>query len=166
MNSFKIVIYWGYAQVGYRDSRVEKFRNNVSNGQLYDNSLLFKNISGDSLIKIKKINLPEFSGMSFISKIRMFLDPTNYVILDRQILKMSRTPYRTLLNNIAFGNEETQIRISKNNASVYPNWCKKCLDISILYYEGRYRAVDVERGFFTLIQKGRVEFAAEILAKA
>lgn len=165
-NGLSNVIYWGFAKIGYRDRRVETFRNQVTKRQLYDAAIFFKDNHGVGLIEIKKIGLPQFSGMSFISKIRMFLDPNNYVILDKQILKMNETPFQTLLKDIAIGNKETQIRISKNNVRVYLNWCNKCSEISNSYFKGKYRAVDLERGFFTLIQNGQVEFAAEILSKA
>lgn len=164
-NGLSNVLYWGFAQVGYRDKRVGIFRKKVTQGQLHDAAILFKEIKGDALKKIWRIRLPQFSGMSFILKVRMFLDPTSYVILDQQILKMNEAPFHTVLKNIKFGDNETQIRISNNNASVYQEWCKKCRDISNLIFKGKYRAVDIERGFFTLIQKDRVHLAAEILSK-
>ena len=165
-NGLSNVLYWGFAQVGYRDQRVTLFRRQITRGQLHDATQFFCDIHGDGLREIKRIGLSQFSGMSFISKVRMFLDPNNYVILDQQILKMNTAPVTTLLKDIAFGNRETQIRISENNCRVYLSWCKKCVDISTSYYEGKYRAVDIERGFFTLIQKGQVKLAAEILSKA
>jgi hypothetical protein len=165
-NGLSNIIYWGFARVGFRDSRVETFRNQVTQAQLYDAARYFKDPRGVDLIEIKKLRLPQFSGMSFISKIRMFLDPKNFAILDKQILKMNETPFHTLLKEIAIGKNETQIRISKRNVRVYTNWCKKCSEISTVYFKGKYRVVDLERGFFTLIQSGKVDFAAEILSKA
>lgn len=165
-NGLSNVLYWGFAKVGYRNKRVGIFRNQVTHRQLHDATLLFADIRGDGLKKIKRIGLPQFSGMSFISKVRMFLDPINYVILDQQILKMNDVPAQMVLKDIAFGKKETQLRISENNVRVYIDWCKKCFDISDSYFDGKYRAVDIERGFFTLIQSGRVELAAEILSKA
>jgi len=165
-NGLSNVLYWGFAQVGYRDQRVSIFRNQVSKGQLYDAAKLFPNINGDGLHEIKKLRLPQFSGMSFISKVRMFLDPIQYVILDKQILEMNKTSFVTILKAISFGPNETQIRISDNNCSVYLSWCKKCVTISKIYFDSKYRAVDVERGFFTLIQNKRANNAAEILSLA
>lgn len=86
--------------------------------------------------------------------------------MDKQIIKMNQVQIPTLLNEIAFGKNETRIRISNNNISVYLNWCKKCSSISQAYFDGLYRAVDIERGFFTLIQNGNVDQAAEILLNA
>jgi hypothetical protein len=165
-NGLSNVLYWGFAQVGYRDKRVGIFRSQVTQGQLYDATNLFKEIRGNALKEIWRIKLPQFSGMSFISKVRMFLDPTTYVVLDQQILKMNKAPFGTLLNNIKFGDKETQIRISNDNTAVYQQWCDKCNEISNTISNGIYRAVDIERGFFTLIQNGEVLLAAEILSKA
>ncbi|SPD74227.1 conserved hypothetical protein [uncultured Desulfobacterium sp.] len=123
-------------------------------------------MNDDCLNDIKEIGLPQYSGMSFISKIRMFLDPTKYVVLDQQILKMNGTTFDTVLKQIKFGDKETQIRISKANIAVYQQWCDKCREISHSIYSGEYRAVDVERGFFTLIQHSKVELAAQILSNA
>ena len=165
-NGLSNVLYWGFAQVGYRDQRVSIFRNQVTMAQLHCAARLFPNINGDGLQEMKKLRLPQFSGMSFISKVRMFLDPIQYVILDKQILKMINTPFVTILNNISFRPSDTQIRISENNCSVYLNWCKKCATISKNHFDSKYRAVDVERGFFTLIQNRQVNNAAEILSLA
>jgi len=165
-NGLSNVLYWGFAKIGYRDTRVKKFRSEVRIGQLHDATNLFQHQKNIDLTKIKRINLPQFSGMSFISKIAMFLNPEIYVILDKQILKMNQFPMPTLLNEIAFSERETRIRISHNNNRVYLNWCQKCLEISQSYFDGLYRAVDIERGFFTLIQNGNVDQAAEILSNA
>jgi hypothetical protein len=163
-NGLSNVLYWGFAQIGYRDKRVGIFRNQVTQSQLLDAASLFKEIRGNSLQEIRRIDLPQFSGMSFISKIRMFLDPKRYVILDQQILKMNKEPFKILLNKIKFGEKETQIRISKENSIVYQEWSDKCYSISNSIFNGAYRAVDVERGFFTLIQNSKVALAAKILS--
>jgi hypothetical protein len=165
-NGLSNVLYWGFERVGYRNRRVNIFREQVTEEQLKTAACLFANIHGDRLREIKEIGLPQFSGMSFITKIRMFLDPENYVILDRQILQMRHIYHVNLLNDINFGNNETQIRISNNNVRIYLVWCKKCREISVLYYDNNYRSVDIERGFFTLIQRGKVDLAAKILSMA
>ena len=165
-NGLSNVLYWGFAQVGYRDNRVRIFRNKVTLDKLNDAANLFKKIIGNALKEIWQIKLPQFSGMSFISKVRMFIDPTSYVILDQQILKMNNEPFETPLNTIKFGENETQIRISHDNAAVYQKWCDKCNGISNTYFNGIHRAVDIERGFFTLIQNNKTMLAAKILSKA
>ena len=165
-NGLSNVLYWGFAQIGFRDTRVNKFRSEVRSGHLHDAAILFRHNENIHLMEIKSINLPQFSGMSFVSKIAMFLDPNNYVILDKQIIKMNKVPIPTVLNEIAFGEKETRIRISQNNIRVYFNWCQKCSRISKSYFNGLYRAVDIERGFFTLIQNDNINQAAEILSNA
>jgi hypothetical protein len=165
-NGLSNVLYWGYANVGNRATRVERFRNEVTQEQLFIAAQLFSNIQGDSLRRIKEVGLPEFSGMSFITKVRMFLDPDNYVILDKQILRMRNINQHNLLNNINFGENQTQIGITNNNVLVYLKWFQKCKEISASYYSSNYCAVDIERGFFTLVQRGKVELASEILSMA
>ena len=165
-NGLSNVLYWGFAQVGYRDTRVNTFRSKVRDDQLHDSAILFQNQENIDLMKIKNINMPQFSGMSFISKVAMFLNPEKYVILDKQILKMNQTPLPTLFNEIAFGERETRIRISINNGRIYLKWCLECSRISQDYFDSLYRAVDIERGFFTLIQNCNVEQAAKILSNA
>ncbi len=165
-NGLSNVLYWGYNNIGYRDTRVNRFRNEVTEEKLLIAAQLFSNILGNCLRKIKEIQLPEFSGMSFITKVRMFLNPVDYVILDKQILTIRDTQYPTLLNDINLGNNATQIGITINNVEVYVRWCDKCREISQLYYNDEYRAVDIERGFFTLVQRGNVDLAAEILSMA
>jgi len=165
-NGLSNVLYWGFAQVGFRDTRVTIFRSKVTNDQLDEAAALFQDQNNIILSHIKNIKLPQFSGMSFVSKIAMFINPNKYAILDKQILKMKHTPVQTLLDEISFCNSETRIRISKNNDRVYSNWCNKCKEISSLYFNGLYRTVDIERGFFTLIQNGNVIPAAEILSNA
>ena len=165
-NGLSNVLYWGFSKVGYRNKRVERFRQEVTKGQLHEAASCFKSIKGDALRKILKIKMPQFSGMSFISKVRMFLDPEKYVILDQQILKMNNESYPTVLKDIKFSAKETQIRVSEANCRIYQNWCDKCRHISTNYFECAYRAVDIERGFFTLIQKGKVALAAGILSNS
>ena len=163
-NGLSNVLYWGFAQIGYRDTRVKRFRNDVTQDKLNDATSLFNEIQGDCLLEIKRIGLPQFSGMSFISKVRMFLDPESYVILDQQILKINDVANNTVLTPISFGENETQIRISQNNVQVYEAWCNTCQSIAHSHFAAKYRAVDIERGFFTLIQNGRTELAANILS--
>ncbi|MGD0828371.1 MAG: hypothetical protein ABSA09_09860 [Desulfobaccales bacterium] len=113
------------------------------------------------MVAIKNLNLSQFSGMSFISKILMFLNPQNYCVLDKKISKL-RTPECTkALSHLAFGPKETRIRISQNNENVYNAWREECRAISAQYYNNTYRVADVERGFFTLIQ-GNLLRAREI----
>ncbi len=88
-NGLSNVLYWGYAQVGYRDFRVTRFRDSVTNEKIHKFQNLIQNKFRAATLKdIKKIKLPEFSGISFVSKILMFLDPENYPVLDLQIARL------------------------------------------------------------------------------
>lgn len=78
------VLYWGFARMKYiRDFRFNRFREKVTRDNLCAATELFHSSGAPSLIKIKDIGLPEYSGMSFVSKIRMFLDPEKSATLDR-----------------------------------------------------------------------------------
>ncbi|MBS1828207.1 MAG: hypothetical protein JST93_23075 [Acidobacteria bacterium] len=157
------VLYWGYAQIGYRSNRIQRFRELVTVSMLESAAVLFKQRS-PSVIDIMELKLPEFSGLSFVSKIRMFLDPERSAVLDKQILKMNKVAVGTVLSGLS-GNG-TSISITQKHAQAYEQWCQKLLDISIRYFEAKPRAVDVERGFFHLIQTERVEIAATLLRDA
>lgn len=165
-NGLSNVLYWGYARMGIRNTRVARFRQKVNTQQLSKTTRLFSQTLSPSLIQIKKIELPEFSGVSFVSKIRMFLDPTNSATLDFQIMKINQECPDTILVNVHVSKKSTQINITENNSLTYEAWCEKNRDISKRYYSSQYRAVDVERGFFQLIQCNQVKFAGEILKNA
>lgn len=164
-NGLSNVLYWGYARVPYRAKRVSRFRESVNAFQLTQASALFSKSLRPSVVEIKKLGLPEFSGLSFVSKIRMFLDPENSAVLDKQILKIHQHCQTTVLENLHVG-KSTQIPITRNNSETYERWCSRMKEISSLYFDARFRAVDVERGFFQLIQDGSVVLAAQILKNA
>lgn len=69
------VIYWGYAQIGYRDFRVQRFCDRVSEVHLHKFQALVGAKDATTLANIAAIGLPEFSGIAFISKVLAFLDP-------------------------------------------------------------------------------------------
>lgn len=63
------IIYWGNANAGYQTYRVNKFRNKITTNQLQQFQAL---VSGGAIPTLKSISLlkmPQFSGISFISKI-------------------------------------------------------------------------------------------------
>ena len=101
--------------------------------------------------------------MSFISKILMFLDPAEYCVLDRQLAKLGAVPGERALHGLLFG---TQIPVTAHNEAVYDAWRADCRRISTQYFGGGYRVVDVERGFFQLVQSARLVLAQRIYAAA
>jgi hypothetical protein len=162
------VLYWGYAQIGYGKIRVQKIVNNVSSAQLEDFIGIVSNGNTPSLKDVHHIGMPEYSGMSFISKILMFLDPIHYCTLDQQISKLRNPPGASMnvLDDLNFPPNCTQIRVTCHNESVYENWRTKCSYISATYYNGSFRCADIERGFFALIQSGNESTAISILNNA
>lgn len=158
------VLYWGYAQMGIRDTRVDRFRSKINKNKAHEAASLFNRRHLPTLVEIKSIGLPEFSGVSFVSKIRMFLDPINSATLDFQIMKTQNIRPTPILSQIRI--QKTQIPITAHNSDTYEDWCKKMKDIGRQYFGENCRAVDIERGLFQLIQCDEIEDAANILADA
>lgn len=155
------VVYWGNANAGYQTYRTNKFMDNVTNEQIRQFQALVLEGNVPTLQQIKQIKMPQFSGVSFISKIIAFIDPINYGVLDLLIAKLrnAKTPTSNALYDIKV---TTQISVTANNSAVYDAWCKECQRISMQYYDNKYRAVDVERGFFNLIQENKLIYAQQI----
>jgi len=159
------VLYWGYARVGYRDRRVQDLGNSVTMRQLDDLQGLLKK-GMPTMVQIKALRIPQYSGMSFLSKVLMFLNPAEYCVLDRQVAGLRTHDSLKALNGLIFGPRDTQIRVSSHNEQVYNRWRKECLDISREYFSGQYRVVDVERGLFHLVQTGHLSDAQTIYREA
>ncbi|WP_334107406.1 hypothetical protein [Methylobacillus sp.] len=157
------IIYWGNANAGYQTYRVNKFRNKITTNQLQQFQAL---VSGGAIPTLKSISLlkmPQFSGISFISKIIAFLDPQNHCVLDLLLSRLNNTNHGKALNSLK---TTTQIGVTKSNSLAYYAWCKECITISQTYYNGTYRAVDIERGFFNLVQQGELPYAQQIYIAA
>jgi len=158
------VLYWGFTQMGgLSDVRVGQFRTNVSPMQLRAASLLLSGTPRPTLQSIKKLLLPQFSGVSFVSKVRMFLDPAGSATLDQQIMKIHGVRPTTVL--AAVRPSKTNIPVSAANSAAYEAWCER-LDYIRNMYLPHLRVVDIERGLFHLIQSGNVETSAVLLADA
>ncbi len=165
-NGLSNVLYWGYARAGYRDYRVQVFRSKIDDVHLNLVQQLFKKTLEPSISDIKKLSIPHFSGISFISKICMFLNPKLSAVLDLQIMKIKFAQFGkdTVLNNISHSLAETAIRASSPNSIAYASWCNRLFEISKNYFHSKFRVVDIERGFFVLILKNQIEYASRILA--
>jgi hypothetical protein len=72
----------------------------------------------------------------------------------------------TMRETFRLSENSTQIRITKESSNAYERWCEKMREISEQHFSAQFRAVDVERGFFQLIQVGKVALAAQILKDA
>ena len=156
------ILYWGFAQIGFRQNRIDNFMNNVSDRQIIAFRALIRANQMPTMRAIKVIGLPQFSGMSFVSKILMFLNPIDYCVLDKQLAKLRTPDSPKILNDLSFGQNQTQIRITDHNEAVYNGWRNECSAISQMYFQGRYRVADVERGFFNLIQRNNLLDARRI----
>ncbi|MCS6500730.1 hypothetical protein NYD60_11960 [Burkholderia thailandensis] len=158
------ILYWGFAQMrGLAEVRVSRFRLSVTEQQLVAASRLFSTTPRPALADIARLKLPQFSGVSFVSKVRMFLDPDMSATLDRQIMQIHGVRSTTVL--AAVRQSPTTIPVTEGNSAAYEAWCTRLACIRDTYLPSR-RVVDVERGFFQLIQSGRVQLAAHILADA
>ena len=144
-------------------SRLVALRNRVSQEQLQAASLLLSATPRPTLRAIKNLRLPQFSGVSFVSKVRMFLDPAGSATLDQQIMKIHGERPTTVL--AAVRRSKTNIPVSVANSAAYEAWCKR-LDCIRNMYLPSVRVVDIERGMFHLIQSGDVATSAILLADA
>lgn len=157
------VIYWGYAQIGYRDFRVGRFMREIKSTHVVEFQKMVAGGVAPTMCQIKDIRMPEFSGVSFISKILAFLKPVSYCVLDQQISRIGSGNGPRALNILGRG---PQLRITAKNQAVYDLWRNECTGISTAYFGGAYRAIDVERGFFHLVQTGQLKLAQTIYADA
>lgn len=159
------VLYWGYMNSpGLRDFRVEAFRRNVTDDQLDRFMNITRRTPPPGPIDIKRIGFPQFSGMSFVTKIMMFLDPDRWPVLDMKIAEtFSQSPDFPPLQALAFKKKadfgkkaDNQVRITGNNEYVYNEWAAWCTGIAVWANAEPaspcrdIRAVDVERAVFTL----------------
>jgi hypothetical protein len=158
------VLYWGFAQMGgLAPIRVARFRSQVSQQQLQAASHLLRATPRPALYPFARLGLPQFSGVSFVSKVRMFLDPTGSAALDSQIMKIHSLRPTTVL--AAVRTYKTRIPVSAANSAAYEAWCDR-LDCIRTTYMPTVRVVDIERGLFHLIQAGHAYSAADLLADA
>lgn len=158
------IIYWGNAGAGYRQHRFSSFLNKIKRFHPYSDFSSLRLAGAVSLGRIKKLGYPGYSGISFVSKVLMFLDPQNFCVLDLQISKLG-VPGRSIGRALDLLKvNPTIIPISAHNEKVYNLWREECRLISSAYYSGTYRVADVERGFFELIRSGRLSDAIDIYA--
>lgn len=149
------VLYWGHANADYRWTRVQNFRESVNIAQIIQFSRAVNGLLDPGLVRIKKIGMSEFGYMSFVSKVRMFLDPDNYPVLDRRIANFVIEPATHFppLQNIK-SKSSNVIDITGPKEQKYMNWalwCRGIADIVKPLSSSKLRAVDVERGIFQFV---------------
>ncbi len=163
------VLYWGWAQKpGRGKSWGEEFRKAELENKLKGFVQLVQKLekrpkscealSGSELLwDIHKLRLPKFTyGISFMSKILMFIDPERYPVLDKGIAEAYANSFFCFspLQDLTFN---TNIRVdNKKNRKAYENWACWCRKIAKVVNKSpespcnHFRAVDVERALFTL----------------
>lgn len=159
------VLYWGYAtSKGRQGYKIENFRALVTDAQVRDFMGIVSN--GDlSLQAIKQCKLPQLSNISFVSKVLMFLDPERFVTLDLQLRKLKLAQTDNLFRGLK--DQKTSLPINKANELFYQQWCSLCHSMAERYFASfAARAVDVERGIFSLVRRGEIEFVAGCLTSA
>ncbi len=161
-NGLSNVIFWGYYQMNNRDFRVERFRDNVTEKKLEKCTETFPNLSGIGIRTLKNLELPEFSQLPFLSKIRMFLAPEKYVVLDNKLMKLASVEPYTLFHDIK--KDKTTIRVTKENERIYQKWCEFCRKVADKLFKNReFFTVDIERGIFQLVKENKLKKAAKIV---
>jgi hypothetical protein len=151
------VLYWGFYRVGYRDDRVKKFREKVSDWQLRQALEAFSVLEGTGLNRLSKLGLPQFSNMAFVTKLRTFLEPKTYCVLDSKIASLR--PLAARLKR-----RKTSIPITHDSEQTYGWWVDVCGSIAQQFQmQPELRPVDAERGLFHLVDCGKIGVAERLL---
>ena len=82
------VLYWGHYRAGYKSDRVRKFRSTVTDKHLRQAIMAFPALRGSGLMDLRNLRLPQFTYMAFLTKLRTFLDPGRYCVLDSKVASL------------------------------------------------------------------------------
>ena len=160
------VLYWGYVrQGGIGPHRVRQFRKKVTDDQLDGFVECRRRSACIRIEELQRLGLPEFSAMSFSSKVLMFMCPDRYPVLDLKIARFAhRQPAQSLdrpsglsaLLNLKF--YPTSIPLTGRNMRAYREWSRWCCEIAdavnaVVLPDINLRAVDVERAIFWCIDR-------------
>ena len=162
------VLYWGYArQGGIGPYRTRKFREEVTDDQLDAFVGCRRRSACIGIEELQRLRLPQFSRMSFSSKVLMFMCPDRYPVLDLKIARFARrepvqwldrpSGLSALLNLNLY---PTSIPLTGSNMRAYREWAGWCCEIadavnSVVPPDVSLRAVDVERAIFWCIDRER-----------
>ncbi|HYF92461.1 MAG TPA: hypothetical protein VD969_09435 [Symbiobacteriaceae bacterium] len=159
-NGLSNVLYWGfYRSPGRRAHYLRQFQEEIKEHQLQAAGRLFHRLTGPGLRPIKDLGLPVFSQVSFLSKVRMFLDPTNYAVLDSKIAGVLTDPRIPLGLKVY----PTAIPDTADNERAYARWCRLCRLLAQSALPAPARAVDVERAIFHLAEHGKHDLCVALL---
>ena len=158
-NGLSNVLYWGYANSGYRDHRVAAFRDDVSKDQLKEFAALVAQGNTPRLVEVANIKMPQFSGVAFVSKILMFLDPQHHCVLDQKIVQLVTPQGGKALYQLKCS---YSMGVTTQNQKAYDGWRAECSALGAGYFKPALRAADIERGLFHLIDRRRQAEASQI----
>ncbi len=155
------IIYWGYANTEYRDQWVSHFLQRANDDVLRDfqRELAAQGALLD-LIQLKKIRLPLYSGMSSLSKVLTFLNPQDYCVLDAPLAQLKAVPNRAL-HQMTFQTGR-QVAVTQHNQTIHNQWRAECAAINQKYFAGKYKTVEIQRGFSYLIDKQPIDLTKKI----
>lgn len=162
------VLYWGYVrQGGIGLHRMRRLRQKVTDDQLDAFMECRRRSAGIGIEELHRLRLPQFSGMSFSSKVLMFMRPDRYPVLDLKIARFARrepapsldrpSGLSALLNLKLY---PTRIPLTESNMRAYREWAGWCRAIAD---DVSLRAVDVERAIFWCIDQERETEARRLL---
>ena len=165
------VLYWGYVRQGGRGPhRVRRFRDKVTDNQLDAFVECRRRSTCAGLDELRRLKLPEFSGLSFASKVLMFMCPDSYPVLDLKIARFGQRVARRELRQsfsrpaglsalLKLKLYATSIGLTRNNMRAYREWANWCCEVADAVNrfdssaDGALRAVDIERGIFWCIDQ-------------
>ena len=120
------VLHWGFYSSGLSVVHMNKFNDNVTYEQLALAARTLAIVRGPGLLELKNIKLPQFSNMCFLSKVRMFLDPTRWVVLDRSLMTLAAFEIQPFCNIKEY---ETYLPCTRLNQEHYAGWSKMCRQV-------------------------------------
>jgi hypothetical protein len=157
------VLFWGNYNSGYRDHRVNEFRAAVDSKSLIHAVHVFASLQGCAISDLKRLKLPGFGCLSFLSKLRTFLDPSGFCVID---LKLRRDIPALKEKFKAYGQKPTSIPVTRFNEESYGWWVGLCRKTA-LQMAGAVvrRPVDVERGFFQMVNGKKANNADSLIRR-
>ena len=155
------VLFWGYYRSGgLRDYRVEHFRDGVGLRSLKQAADVFAALQGSAISDLKNLNLPGFRNLSFLSTLRTFLDPSAFCVID---LKLRRSIPTLTQRFRAYGRNPTSIPATRFNEESYRWWVDLCCKTALSMAPPVRRPVDIERGFFQMVDSGKADLADALI---
>jgi hypothetical protein len=153
------IVFWGFRSQPVWPSRLEDFHRRISGPALARATKELPAVRGPGLREIADLHLPQFSQVSFLSKIRMFLDPTGHVVLDKRLVSLGEVDTANLFRSVVrYG---SAIPCTALNERIYARWCLLCQQWG---QKTKALAVDVERAIFQIAKTDQAQ-AANLVAE-